>query len=168
LRAVVDRLRDARPIPLVRQHGDPGIWNLLVADDGRALFLDWEASETDGLPLWDTLYLHRSYAIAASKRRGIRDATTAARGHLVGSTPLALRLRAAIDAYADAVGVPAEAVEALTYGCWVHRALKEANRLPAERLKHGAYAGHIRLLLAARPATGAWQLGQPSGITAER
>jgi hypothetical protein len=164
----VDRSRGARPIPLVRQHGDPGIWNLLASGDGRALFLDWEASETDGLPLWDTLYLHRSYAIAASKRRGIRDATTAARGHLVGSSPLAVRLRETIDAYMDAVGVPAEAVEALTYGCWIHRALKEANRLPTGRLQQGAYAGHIRLLLEASADKGARQLGQPSGIAAER
>jgi hypothetical protein len=149
LRAQVERLAAVRdPIPIVRQHGDPGIWNLLVDADGRTIFLDWEASEANGLPLWDSLYLFRSYAVAASRRRGTRDWVAAARRHLLAESPLADRFVESIDAYCERIAVPRDAIEALTYGCWIHRSLKEANRLPQERLARGQLVRLIRAMLA--------------------
>jgi hypothetical protein len=149
LHAQIDRLAAVHdPIPLVRQHGDPGIWNLLADPDGRTVFLDWEASEVNGLPLWDSLHLFRTYAVAASRRRGTRDWVAAARRHLLAASPLADRLVETVDAYCERIGVPRDAIEALTYGCWIHRSLKEANRLPQERLAHGRLVRLIRAMLA--------------------
>ena len=149
LRGLVERLADLPdPIPLVRQHGDPGIWNLLAGPRGRTVFLDWEASEANGIPLWDVLYLFRSYAIAASRRRGTRDRVAGARRHLMASSPLSDQLLAVVEAYRDRIGVPGEAIEALTYGCWIHRSLKEASRLPHTRLAKGNHVRLIRAMLA--------------------
>jgi aminoglycoside phosphotransferase (APT) family kinase protein len=135
------------PIPTVLQHGDPGIWNLLVDPAGRTVFLDWEASERDGLPLWDLLYLFRSYAVATSRRAGTRDGLAAASRHLLDASPLGDRLVTAVDEYRERVGVPAGAVEALIYGCWVHRSLKEATRMAPERLAEGQFVRLIRRML---------------------
>jgi aminoglycoside phosphotransferase (APT) family kinase protein len=137
-----------RSIPTVVQHGDPGIWNLLVDPAGRTVFLDWEASEPDGLPLWDLLYLFRSYAVATSRRAGTRDRLSAASRHLLDASPLGDRLVMAVEAYRERVGVPAAAVEALIYGCWVHRSLKEATRMAPERLAEGQFVRLIRRMLS--------------------
>jgi len=137
-----------RSIPTVVQHGDPGIWNLLVDPAGRTVFLDWEASEPDGLPLWDLLYLFRSYAVATSRRAGTRDRLSAASRHLLDASPLGDRLVMAVGAYRERVGVPAAAVEALIYGCWVHRSLKEATRMAPERLAEGQFVRLIRRMLS--------------------
>jgi hypothetical protein len=140
------------PIPTVFQHGDPGIWNLLVDGSGRTVFLDWEAAETDGLPLWDLLYLVRSYAIATSRRAGVRDRLEAATRHLLDGSPLGDRIVDLVATYRERVGLPAAAVEALIYGCWVHRSLKEATRMAPDRLADGQFVRLIRRMLAAPEA----------------
>jgi hypothetical protein len=140
--------RIGSPIPAVLQHGDPGIWNLLVDGTGRTVFLDWEAAEPDGLPLWDLLYFVRSYAVAASRRTGVRDRLEAASRHLLDASPLGDRLVTAVEAYRERVGLPVRAVEALIYGCWVHRSLKEASRMAPERVADGQFVRLIRRMLA--------------------
>jgi hypothetical protein len=143
--AALARIDD--PIPTVFQHGDPGIWNLLVDPAGRTVFLDWEAAEPDGLPLWDLLYLFRSYAVATSRRAGTRDRLAAASHHLLDASPLGDQLVRSVERYRQQVGVPAGAVEALIYGCWVHRSLKEATRMAPERLAEGQFVRLIRRML---------------------
>jgi aminoglycoside phosphotransferase (APT) family kinase protein len=143
--AALARIDD--PIPTVFQHGDPGIWNLLVDSAGRTVFLDWEASEPDGLPLWDLLYLFRSYAVATSRRAGTRDRLAAASRHLLDASPLGDQLVRAVERYREQVGVPAGSVEALVYGCWVHRSLKEATRMAPDRLAEGQFVRLIRRML---------------------
>jgi aminoglycoside phosphotransferase (APT) family kinase protein len=135
------------PIPTVLQHGDPGIWNLMVGDDGRTVFLDWEAGELDGLPLWDLLYFFRSYAVATSRRAGVRDRLEAASRHLLATSPLGARFAEAVTTYRERVGVPADAVEPLVYGCWVHRALKEATRMAPGHADEGQYVRLIRRMV---------------------
>jgi hypothetical protein len=131
----------------VNQHGDPGTWNLLVDPAGQTMFLDWEAAETDGMPLWDLLYLFRSYAVTVSRRAGVRDRLDGAARHMLDGSPLADRLVRAVGAYRVAVGLPVEAIEPLLYGCWVHRAIKESTRLQAGRLQDGQFVRLIRLML---------------------
>jgi hypothetical protein len=140
------------PIPTVLQHGDPGIWNLLVDRAGRTVFRDWEAGEPDGLPLWDLLYFFRSYAVATSRRAGVRDRLEAASRHLLASSPLGARFAVAVETCRRRVSVPAAAIEPLVYGCWVHRALKEATRLAPAKVADGQYARLIRRMVATPPA----------------
>ena len=140
--------RIPEPIPAVLQHGDPGIWNLLIDATGRTVFLDWEAAEPDGLPLWDLLYLVRSYAVATSRRAGVRDRLEAASRHLLDASPLGERIIDLVQGYGARVGLPTAAVEALIYGCWVHRSLKESTRMAPERLADGQFVRLIRRMLA--------------------
>src|SRR5262245_44610077 len=55
--------RSQAPFPLVFQHGDPGSWNILATPSGRAAFLDWEAFEQRGMPLWDLFYFLHTLGI---------------------------------------------------------------------------------------------------------
>jgi aminoglycoside phosphotransferase (APT) family kinase protein len=139
-------------MPSVLQHGDPGIWNLLVDAEGRTMFLDWEAGEPDGMPLWDLLYLFRSHAIEAGRRAGVANRVEAAARDLVGDGPLAGVFAEAVAAYCRRVSLPPAAVPALTLGCWVHRALKEAARSAPGRLDEGLSVQLIRRMLATHPA----------------
>ena len=148
LRQGFERLGGLGPsLPVVNQHGDPGTWNLLVDPAGQTMFLDWEAAETDGLPLWDLLYLFRSYAVTVSRRAGVRDRLDGAARHMLDGSPLADRLVRAVGAYRVAVGLPVQAIEPLLYGCWVHRAIKESTRMQAGRVQEGQFVRLIRLML---------------------
>jgi Ser/Thr protein kinase RdoA (MazF antagonist) len=140
----VERIgRHPGDLPVVTQHGDPGAWNLLVDDDARVVFLDWESSEETGMPVWDLSYFQRSYGALASQREGGGRRLEMASRHFLESTPLQRRFTRQLAEYAAAVGVPLPIVEPLFYLCWMHRALKEATRRPASRLE----SGHFRRLL---------------------
>jgi hypothetical protein len=129
--------------PTVLMHGDPGTWNLLLAADLRLGVLDWEAAEPDGLPLWDLFHLLRAYATLASSKWLPHRSFRLARRHLVRGSALTTTFAAAVAAYREALGLPAEIVEPLYHLGWVHRAVKEASRLAPDRLAGGHY---IRLL----------------------
>jgi hypothetical protein len=53
--------------PIVFQHGDPGIWNVFATGENSVAFLDWEAAESQGAPLWDLFYFLRSYGTWRSR-----------------------------------------------------------------------------------------------------
>ena len=59
--------RSRSRIPLVFQHGDPGTWNIWVTPSERVAFLDWEAAEPQGMPLWDLFYFVRTYGAWAMR-----------------------------------------------------------------------------------------------------
>ncbi len=59
--------------PLVFQHGDPGTWNILVSADNRIIFIDWEAGEPRGIPLWDLFYFMRTFASWVLRQQGSSD-----------------------------------------------------------------------------------------------
>lgn len=154
LAAQIDSLRRSAAFPLVFQHGDPGTWNLLATGAGAVGFLDWEAAEPDGMPLWDLFYLLRSFGVTVARAGGVRDSLRGlARGYLA-DTELARRLAAATADACDRAGVAVELVEPLFYTCWMHRALKEACRLPSRRLRRGHYVRLLRLCIAERRAPG--------------
>ena len=131
-------------LPLVFQHGDPGVWNLLVQPSGKVSFLDWEACDPEGLPLWDLFYFLRSAATHASRVEGVRGWMRPVLRHFLEGSPFTPAIAGAVRSYVDAVGVPPTLVGPLFHLCWVHRALKEAGRLPAGRLDTGHYATLVR------------------------
>src|SRR5262249_12489162 len=61
----ISRIRSR--IPLVFQHGDPGTWNIWVTPNEQVAFLDWEAAEQQGMPLWDLFYFVRTYGAWAMR-----------------------------------------------------------------------------------------------------
>lgn len=154
LEAYVRRLegRDSA-LPVVFQHGDPGTWNLLATAEGRVAFLDWEAAEPRGVPLWDLLYLLRSYVVTRGRLGGLRRRVDVFASTFVGRSQLSPLVIEAIERYRTAVGLPADLLGTLFVTCWVHRAVKEAGRLPAGRLEDGHYANLVRLCLERRGPT---------------
>jgi hypothetical protein len=119
-------LADAPDLPLVLEHGDLGVWNVLVRLDGRPAVLDWEAGVPLGLPLWDLLYLLRSYA--ASSARAGTDRTGVVLDLLEGRGHLGDSFVRATGQYAAALRLDPSVLVPLLLTCWMHRAQKEASR----------------------------------------
>lgn len=136
--------RSDTAFPLVFQHGDPGTWNILVTRSGRAAFLDWEAAEPQGLPLWDLFYFIRSFGMWVSRAGGSGSALENFSQHFFAESALGATLIDATRRYCGQTGLAGELVGPLFYTCWMHRALKEATRLPLSRLEKGHYVNLLR------------------------
>jgi hypothetical protein len=132
--------------PLVFQHGDPGVWNVMATGDESVAFLDWEAAEPQGMPLWDLFYFLRSYCMRSVSVRGKRARLDALARLFLADSPLATLVVDSTRRYTAGTGLPGELVEPLFYTCWMHRALKEATRLVPSKLSTGHY---YQLLLLA-------------------
>jgi hypothetical protein len=138
--------------PLVFQHGDPGAWNILATPSGRAAFLDWEAFEQRGMPLWDLFYFLRSYGVWSARKAGTSDSLKGFSRQYLADSALGALLVDVAGRYCARSGLAPELVEPLFYTCWMHRSLKEAARLPATRLERGHYVSLLRLCIEQRDA----------------
>ena len=138
LRSQVVVLADAS-LDAVLQHGDPGPWNAVVTPTDEVAFLDWEAGETRGIPLWDLLYFLRSTSLLVSPNRPWQSRVARTRRDLVDGSPVGDLVATHVRAYAEAIGLDAEVVEPLFHLCWVHRAVKQARRLPAAERSRGTF-----------------------------
>ncbi|UCE03529.1 MAG: aminoglycoside phosphotransferase family protein [Candidatus Latescibacterota bacterium] len=154
----IERLASSpHPVPMVFQHGDPGVWNVLVRPNGRVVFMDWEAAEHRGMPLWDLFYFLRSYALL-KRVRGLQRRVDLFAHHFFGDSPLAATIQQMTADYCGRVGVHASLVEPLFYTCWMHRALKESNRLQPERLASGRFLGLLQACVERHVTPGLQQL----------
>ncbi|MBW3543091.1 MAG: aminoglycoside phosphotransferase family protein [Planctomycetes bacterium] len=138
------------PLPLVFGHGDPGRWNVLATPSGRAALLDWESAESDSLPAWDLFYFLRSFSVGVARRSDPSGALEALSSLWLRETAVSRLLRESVRRYVARVELPPAALEPLFYGCWFHRALKEATRLAPSRLAAGHYIRLLRLFIKNR------------------
>jgi hypothetical protein len=150
----------------VFQHGDPGIWNVFATGDDSVAFLDWEAGESQGVPLWDLFYFLRSYgtwmARGGSILRG--DALKSfAQNFMMPSEFNALVCETTLR-YCERINLDKRLIEPLFYTCWMHRALKEATRLTKTNLEKGHYFQLLRLCIERRQTPGFARLFQESKI----
>ncbi len=141
-----------RDFPLVFQHGDPGTWNIMVSEESKAIFIDWEAGEPKGMPLWDLFYFFRTYASWVSRMQGSRDALEIFSQHFLSSSELSAMLMEVTNQYCTKIGLDKRLVKPLFYTCWIQRALKEATRLTKASLQNGHYANLLRLNIENRNA----------------
>ncbi len=139
---------------LVFQHGDPGPWNLLVTPEGKPAFLDWEAADPEGMPLWDLFHFLRSFGFAISKKAGRHNHIRSFSDQVLGASALNNLLVETATRYCDETALSPRLVEPLFYLCWVHRAVKEASRLPSDKLQSGRYFNLLRLTVEQRDAPG--------------
>lgn len=144
----VDRIAAADHLPLVFEHGDAGVWNMIATPAGRVALLDWENATPLGMPAWDLIYLLRSIAVGG-RVPGRRRIDAAAAAWLPGS-PIERRLRAGLPRYCAQVGLERELVPALFQLCWMFHALKEASRMRPDRLAQGHYRRLLRRTIADR------------------
>ncbi|MGH8930438.1 MAG: phosphotransferase family protein [Egibacteraceae bacterium] len=141
-------------MPTVRQHGDPGTWNLLVTPTGRVAVLDWEAYEQHGMPLWDLFYFMRSYGVWASRVTGTRDPLDGYARQFFADSPMNHLLTGAVARFGDRTDLAGELVEPLFFTCWMHRAVKESTRLEPQRLESGHFVRLLRRCLDERRSSG--------------
>lgn len=153
--------KSSAALPLVFQHGDPGPWNMLVTPDGQVALLDWEAAETQGIPLWDLFYFLRSYALDCARAQGINDGLRGFQSQFLADTPLSRLIVATVNRYCQTIDLPAHLVLPLFYTCWMHRALKEATRLTGDKLQRGRFVNLLRLCIDQQTAPTLQRLGQP-------
>lgn len=153
LQRQVESIGGAR-LPVVFQHGDPGTWNIRVRPDGSVGFLDWEAGDPRGVPLWDLFYFLRSFGVTVSRAHGIHDSLRAFERQYLERTDLAAVQSDAVRRACDATGVPPAFVEPLFHTCWMHRAVKQASRLPRRKLRRGHYERLLRAGIDGREAPG--------------
>lgn len=152
----------AAAFPLVFQHGDPGPWNMLVTPSGQVAVLDWEAAEAQGMPLWDLFYFLRSYALDIARAGGVNDGLQGFAQQVLADTPLSQLMVETVHDYCQAIGLPATVVLPLFYTCWMHRALKEATRLPVNKLDSGRFVNLLRMCIDHQDAPTLQRLGQLS------
>lgn len=145
--------RGAPNFPLVFQHGDPGLLNMLVSAEDRVIVIDWEAGEPEGLPLWDLFYFLRTYGSWMSRVQGHKDPLKNFAQNFLEPSPLHELLRKTLDRYCSGVGLRPELIAPLFYTCWMHRALKESTRLQKEALSKGTYFNLLRLCIEHRNST---------------
>ncbi len=138
--------------PLVFQHGDPGTWNIMVTQNNQIAFLDWEAFEPQGMPLWDLFYFMRSYSMAIARAHGTHDRIKGFAQQFLSESPFSSLVIEATKRYCERIGVPCHLVEPLFYTCWMHRALKESTRLTSAKLERGHYVSLLRLCINQRTA----------------
>ena len=136
--------------PVVFQHGDPGTWNLLVTKKDGVAFLDWEAAEPEGMPLWDLFYFMRSYAVGSARTLGIRKSLDGFAKQFIAESPLSPWIIEATQRYCDRTNLQEKLVEPLFYTCWMHRALKETTRLTPSNLDRGHYLSLLKLCIEKR------------------
>ena len=146
--------RSGDGFPLVFQHGDPGPWNVLVTPDGRPAFLDWEAAEPRGMPLWDLFHFVRSYSLHVSRAGGTREPLESFTEQFLEQSAVNRLLVDAASRFRARTGLAADLVEPLFYTCWMHRGLKEAATLPPDRLDSGRYVSILRLAIEGRDSRG--------------
>ncbi len=138
--------------PLVFQHGDPGTWNIWVTPAGRTAFLDWEAAEARGMPLWDLFYFIRTYGAWSARASISGDITKGFADQFLTDSPFQTLMVEATARYCERVGLPGDLIEPLFYTCWMHRGLKEATRLTPATLARGHYFNVLRAAIDQRAA----------------
>lgn len=136
--------------PTVFQHGDPGTWNILVSDSDEIIFIDWEAGEDRGMPLWDLFYFMRTYASWVERSKGNKDALENFSNSFLQQSAIADWLACSVQMYCSKIGLQPELVEPLFYTCWMHRSLKESTRLQEAQLGGGHFVNLLKTCIAQR------------------
>lgn len=138
--------------PLVFQHGDPGTWNIWVTPSDRTAFLDWEAAEARGMPLWDLFYFIRTYGAWAGRATNTGDVAKGFAEQFLSASPFNILLAEVTARYCERLDLAPDLIEPLFYTCWMHRGLKEATRLTTAMLPRGHYFNVLRASMAQREA----------------
>ncbi len=153
-------------IPAVFLHGDASPWNILVSGEKDIVFLDWEAAEPQGVPLWDLYYFMYNFGCWVSRKKGQRNKLASFSEQFLEASPLSAYLQEAAADYCREIGMDGRLIEPLFYTCWIHRALRESVMLPPARLRQGEFFNLLRLSIQRRKAPGLSALFSMTGAMA--
>ncbi|MFQ5603852.1 MAG: phosphotransferase family protein [bacterium] len=144
----IDRLALAdSSFPLVFQHGDAGCWNVIITDNRKIAYVDWEAAEPLGMPLWDLFYFVKTFGTIMFRKSGVHNSLLAFEQNILMPSELGTLLIEVCEHYCETLQINKNLLEPLFYTCWVHRALKEATRLSAQTLDSGHYVNLLRVAI---------------------
>jgi hypothetical protein len=124
-RAMIGQLRD---LPIVTEHRDLGPWNILVDDDDVAV-LDWESSESAGLPLLDLVYFLAYAAFYVDGAIVSGRYLQAYRRSLQPDTLTGRISMQCVERHADRLGLAADVILPLRLLTWMIHARSEHLRL---------------------------------------
>ena len=114
------------------------------------------------MPLWDLFYFLRSYALDIARAGGVNDGLQGFTQQILADTPLSRLVVETVHDYCQAIDLPTTVVLPLFYTCWMHRALKEATRLPVSKVDSGRFVNLLRLCIDQHNAPTLQRLGQLS------
>jgi len=127
-RAILATLGD---LPLVCEQRDCSPWNVLIADNGELVILDWESAEPHGLPALDLLYF-LTYLIffldGAMKSGRFKESYCAA---LLPTTFTGRLQRECLQSYVAQTGIESTALTPLRLLVWLIHSRSEYQRLVA-------------------------------------
>jgi hypothetical protein len=129
-RAILSTLGD---LPLVCEQRDCSPWNILIADDGGLVILDWESAEPRGLPLLDLVYF-LTYLIFFLD--GAMESKRFTESYRTMLDPATFTGRIAADCqqlYLDCVGLDPIVLRPLRLLTWLIHSRSEYQRFTAER-----------------------------------
>jgi hypothetical protein len=130
--STVSRLAALGELPLVCEQRDFSPWNVLMADDGTLVILDWESAELAGLPALDLIYFltylafFHDGAMQSGRYRESYQAT------LDRTTATGAVMAECLARYADAVGIARANLQPLRLLAWLIHARSEYQRLLAD------------------------------------
>ena len=125
IRESVQRLGETE-IPSVMMHGDPGMWNFLVTEDGQPGLLDWENADFQGVPLWDLFIFARTFGVFIADAHGTRYTHHTFAQQLLEESALKEVLFHQIREYRRRVEFSAGIVDDLFVMCWTQQAVRQA------------------------------------------
>ena len=129
-RAILATLGD---LPLVCEQRDCSPWNVLIADDGELVILDWESAEPRGLPLLDLIYF-LTYLIFFLD--GALESQRFTESYRAMLDPTAFTGRIVADCqqlYLDCVGLDPSVLRPLRLLTWLIHSRSEYQRFATER-----------------------------------
>jgi len=139
--------------PVLFVHGDAGSWNVVADHEQHAVFLDWEAAEPRGMPLWDLFYFFRSFGNWVSRQReGELDTLKNFDKNFFQRGDLNDLLVHATHHYCELVGLERSLVAPMFYTCWMHRALRQATW--ADSLNEAHFINALRMSIDNRDSPG--------------
>jgi hypothetical protein len=149
---------NSTPCPVVFQHGDTHTGNILSSGPGSVGLVDWEASDPEGMPLWDVLHFLWAYIASSEGARNDRTQGRCFERHFFGDSEFHRMVLDAVAGYSRDVGIDTALIEPLFYTCWMHRAIRESIRLEPDRLDRGRYVGLLRMCIEGRQRQGLQRL----------
>jgi hypothetical protein len=119
-------------LPLVCEHRDCSPWNILVTDEGRLAFLDWESSEPNGLPALDLIYFltQASFLLEGALDSGhVREAYARM---LDPTTFTGTVVRRCEERYCERLDLDSSVIRPLRLLCWIVHSRSDYRHLELE------------------------------------
>lgn len=116
---IKDLLSALGPLPLVPEHRDFGLHNLVIDGQGQIGVLDWESMEPAGLPVLDLIFVLADLGFTVDSVRNLQFARASYRRGLDPTTPTGSVLQECLRIYMAHLNLDAASLPALRLLTWL-------------------------------------------------